>query len=299
MSNLIAVQDHESAGAITYWRLAGAVNLDTLRRAWLSEGLDEADLPPAPDPEIALRRAVNAQAGRRRLVRPLQRRGAWVVQDEEISEVMGRPTAKHTDVAVIRWTGNLAAAYPFEILSADVGFAAYSAVHDAIIAAYNDALGKLDPHDISAWLIERANKLDATGLRDTGGIYFIPSPGVPTWKRTMSALNVATGNTHKVFRIAALRDQDAVAAILDAITQEALSEVARFREILIEGEVGARGLQARARECQGVLDKVERYEALVGARLDPLRKSIEDMQANLGAAALKAQHEAEQKANAA
>jgi len=292
--SLIAVKDHESAGAITYWRLSGPVALDVLRRAWLNEGLDEELLPAAPEPEIALRRAVNAQAGRRRLVRPLSRRGAWVIQDEDIVESNGRQTARHTDVCVIRWTD--APGQPFSIESADAPFGVYTQVHDAVIAEYQSALGQLDQHDVSAWLVERASALDATGLRDTGGIYFVPQPGVATWRKMIAALTVATGDTHKVFRIAALRDQDAVAAILDAITQEASQEIVKFQEVINSGEVGARGLRARGKDCENVLAKVERYENLVGSRLDGLRANIEAMQASIAAAVMIAQAEAERNA---
>src|SRR5262245_28185664 len=73
------------AGASVWWELAGLVDVGRLALEWTARGLVADELPTLPGPEAALRRALREQAGRRRLVRPLEERAAWALVDEAAS----------------------------------------------------------------------------------------------------------------------------------------------------------------------------------------------------------------------
>ena len=83
---LVIVNTVETAGAVSYWRVASTTDLTALAAAWKKHGLAEDQLPTPPKDEVALGRAVNSLTEKRRLVRPLARRGAWAIVDETVVE---------------------------------------------------------------------------------------------------------------------------------------------------------------------------------------------------------------------
>jgi hypothetical protein len=132
-------------------------------------------------------------------------------------------------------------------------------------------------------------QLDAVALRDTGGVYFVPPVGLERLDRICKVLGETS--RHAVHRVKALRTEDAVAGILDAITVEADVEYASMSSDLTKGELGSRGLTTRAEQCEHIEGKVARYEELLGVKLDQLRTRLEGLRANITVAILKAQSE--------
>ncbi len=57
-------------------------------------------------------------------------------------------------------------------------------------------------------------------------------------------------------------------------------------QTLVGGELGERALTTRGVELSKIAAKVTRYEALLGASLDKLRARLEELDANITAAAL-------------
>lgn len=280
---IVAPEAAETAGCISYWRLSGAVDLDRLRNAWVDQGLDTALLPAPPAPETALRRAVQAQQHLRQLVRPIAKRGAWVIKEEIVVEsVNGRKDTEYTTIARVWWENGI------RIEPVDAS-GAYDALERNIRNEYRAQQGQIDPADVSGWLVSLAEQNNAASLRDTGGVYFVPRPAVNFWQKAVAALKFATNNDHKVFQIPALRNSEAIDAIVDAITLEAGRAASAIEaDLLLEGDaaLGKRALSTRTQTCADVLDKVASYEKLLGIRLDDVRDRVERLRANIATVAL-------------
>lgn len=267
-----------TAGAISYWRLAGPVALDQLTKAWAQLNLDPKLLPKPPGDEVALGRAVREQASKRRLVRPLSRRGAWAIVDETVAgERLDYTTVMHITFKdghgpEFDWSGASETA---------------SGLRQAIYDAYARHRAELAPEDISAWLIKLADANNAVTLRDTGGIYFVPRPGVPFWRSVVTALEAVS--SHRVFKIPAMKNSEAIDAITEAITGEARSLVAVMEEELQrtgDDKLGDRALATRADACKGLLAKVKSYEDLLGVQMSKVVERVEGLQAGIASAAL-------------
>jgi hypothetical protein len=267
-----------TAGLISYWRLSGPIALDQLTEAWKRADLNPELLPKPPGDEVALGRAVREQAAKRRLVRPLARRGAWAIVDETIvGEALDYKQV--TSVAFVEGS---------PVFGVD---ASYDLVVDKlrqdVLAAYNRHRGELSPEDISGWLIKLADKNNAVTLRDTGGIYFVPRTNVPFWRSVVQAIESVSA--HRVFKIPAMKNSEAIEAITEAVTIEAARLVdTMMAELQQTGDdkLGDRALTTRANACKDLLTKVKSYEDLLGVQMTKVVERVEGLQAGIASAAL-------------
>jgi len=281
---LIVADTAETGGTISYWRIASDTSLATLTAAWQRHGLDVAALPTPVKDEVALGRAVADQAGKRRLVRPLARRGAWAIVDE--TAVEGQPPTYSTRVMVRFEQGRPVTT------AVDANGAEYEKMRTELLVAFGSHQARLAHSDISSWLLDIGAKLGSVSLRDSGGVYFIPRKNVELWNKVASALEEA-GSV--IFRIPAMRTEEAVAAITDAISAEAVALTEKMEaELLAEGDdvLGKRALKTRMESATALLDKLSTYEELIGKQLD-IRKRVELLSANVTALALTADTAAE------
>ncbi len=288
----VAPEASETAGAISYWRLSGNVALSELAAAWTAQGLDAKLLPSQPGDEVAAGRAVRDLQVKRRLVRPLAKRGAWVVLDEAVTA--GGDNVTHVRVATVKFEGG-----HLSIDQGEASFETYAAARQQIRQGYDRARAELAPEDVSGWLIKLAHDRSAVSLRESGGIYFVPRTAVDFWNKAVAAIQSVSA--HKIFRIPALKNSEAIDAILDAVTVETTAAaVAIEAELLAEGDeaLGLRALKTRGETCGALLAKVEAYEALLGTKLPTLVSRIEDLRANVAAVALKTESAAEAQAAA-
>lgn len=271
--------NQNAAGAVTYWRLFGDVDLDKLGAAWKAAGLDLAKLPPPPSIEVAFGRAVRERQDGRRLVRPLESRHAWAIVDEHVDD--GK--LSYTTLAHIRFEHSMPV-----FMRVDVTPDTYAHIVATVNESFNRQKRIVATTDISAWLVDTAKRLVAVALRDTGGIYFVPKSGVPEWETVTRTLEKATG--HRVFRIPALPNADAVAAIIDAVEQETVALVDEVFEALTaedeKDKIGARAIKSRTSKLTAGLAKLAQYEQLLSLQLPELRDKIESAQAALATAAL-------------
>lgn len=277
---LIITESIATSGAVSYWRLSGDVKLDALTDAWKAAGLDEKLLPTPVKDEVALGRAVADQADKRRLVRPLARRGAWAIVDEKVVEGQA-PTYRTMQIVKMENGGPTWACV-------DATGVEHVAIINAISTAFTSHRNTLAHHDISAWLLDIAYDLKAVSLRESGGVYFIPRAGVEMWAKVAGA--VEKGGAGDIFRIPAMRTAEAVAAITDAISAEAAVMAQKIEdELMREGDeaLGARALKTRVKESMKLLEKLSTYEDLIGRQLD-IRQRVEALSANVTAAALTA-----------
>ena len=282
LTNVVAVTENvPEAGIISWWTLSGVVNADALRNAWTAAGLDPKLCPDNPSPECALHRAVKELGERHKLVRPLGKSKGWSVVDElasgdNLDYVQG--VSAKVDIA-----GRVT------IEPADHPRAA------EILGAYQTHLDHLATTDVSTLLTRMASAVSAVGLRDTGGIYFIPRNRLDEWRKIVGAIRSVS--SHNIYEVPALASDEAVRAILDAVEREAATDATALEEALDSDSIGARALESRAQHCAEVEEKVAGYEELLGRSLAGLTTRLASLRARLAEAALAKAAEAE-KANA-
>lgn len=278
----------DSCGAISYWRASGDVSIEALTKAWIAAGLDEKLLRRPPDAQSVLRRAVMQQQERHRLVRTLKQRGEFAIVDEHVVEVAeGQPAVPPTYSTRVIVSGS---ADNFTTIAVDADHDETTKLHATIGTACRVQQNVYDPSDITGWLVKLAYAHGAVTLRDSGGVYFIPRDAMDFWNKAATVIESVTNNQHRVFRIPALRNNEAMAAIIDAITTEAEALVAAVEaEMAATGDdaLGKRALKTRQAQAEEMLKKVEQYEKLVEQKLT-VRGRVEELQAAIVAAALTA-----------
>jgi hypothetical protein len=276
------------AGCVSYWRASGDINIDALATAWAAAGLDPKLLRKAPEDVTALRRAVMQQQDRHRLVRSVGK-GAWAIVDEHVVEpVAGQPAQAptYTTLVIVRYDPLTLPKY--RVNTVDASATGALEIQAAVDRGFRSQLGVFAPEDVTSWLVALAYKQGAVTLRDSGGVYFIPRPSMDFWTRAADVVEAVSGKGHQVFRIPAMRNSEAVAAIVDAIQAEAAKVAETMEaEMLATGDdqLGKRAVKTRQADVEALLGKLADYETLLGLQLD-VRSRVEALQANLAAAAL-------------
>jgi hypothetical protein len=263
--NVIAIDDQEmdkrACGRITFWDLSGDVDLDRLTQAVGNI----VKLPESPTPKVCVHRAVDECARRHNL--EVRHRGAamW--------DIVGTPVEENRQLV-----------YPIETsarlmtkadgIGEEVGVSATGQYSSEVLADYSKARGVLATTDIGNWLCDTLTKLGGIPLRDRGGVYFVPQDRVEAWERVVAAIKACS--MHKVHVIPAMRSQDAVEAILAAITADTRKACETIVEEIGDGELGKRALETRENQTADLLDRLDRYEGLLGTKLDELRAAIDE-----------------------
>jgi hypothetical protein len=266
-----------TAGLLVWWRLSGQLTSRKLEETWAHAGLDETLLPDMPAPTTALRRALRELEGRHVFVRRLPA-GGWALVSEHAQGDGENDLLLGTEVR--SWVDSAG-----RVVVEPAGHPWESRIREGYEAAFEELL------NVSGWLSRLTKQVAAVGLRDTGGIYFVPRTSVELWQKMTEAISKSSG--HRFFEVPALQSDSAVEAILDAVSREAEAEVAAMEADLADPEngLGARAYKSRMGRCEAAAFKVASYEALLGRSLEGLQKRLEDLRYGLGAAALKAEAE--------
>jgi hypothetical protein len=285
--NVIAIDDKEinarSVGRLVLWSLTGGdVSLAALVAALDAEG-SKANPPPPVTAKVALHRAIDVVA------KELGCEAMLLTAKQVETDEAGKPKGyqrKRGDWAIVRApkqrTGETGeeVAYPI-VASARIEGDAISVsagtafeVEERLRQTFGAARAVLAPADIGHWLCDKLRALDAVPVKENGGVYFLPKGNVERWEKLVAALGKASG--HKVFAIPSMRTQDAVEAILAAITAETRGECEKMAEEIATAGLGKRALETRETATGELLGRLERYEGLLGARLDDLRAAIEE-----------------------
>lgn len=290
----IAQEASESCGAVSYWRAGGDVSIDALRAAWIDAGLDEKLLRKAPDAKTVLRRAVLGLADRKKigantevrtLVRPDAAPHTWAVVSEVVTT---EDLPRYTTLLTVTYDSTSVGPQFEATEDAPPGSETYARLKGAVLSAFGAQQNVYDSSDITNWLVKMAYDNGAVTLRDSGGVYFIPKAAMTFWNKAATVIESVTKSQHRVFRIPAMRNNEAMAAIIDAITHEAEQLVALVEaEMVATGDdaLGKRALKTRQAQASEMLKKVETYEALVEQKLT-VRERVEELQAAIVAASL-------------
>src|SRR5262249_33091912 len=100
-------------------------------------------------------------------------------------------------------------------------------------------------------------------------------------------------SSHKVYEIPAMKSDEAMAAIMDAILAEADRDATTIETEIDTGALGERALGERATRCLALAAKLEIYEALLGKSMEDVKSRITSLHAQVTQAALMASADAE------
>lgn len=260
----------ENAGAVIYFRRGGGeVECSTLKKAWELTDLDAKELPKPPSAATALKRSLDEQKNRSRLVRPLKgERGYALVlerhdEDNDLDYTVDL-TVRLDDMKLATFNN------PEHPLASQIMLR--QIYHRSV---YNE-------QDISAFIIDIAKKHDAVSLRDTGGIYFIPRTHLEEFNKRAEVLEQNTGLT--VFRIPAEDSANTVKAVLAAIEDEAqkgIEEVKAFMYPEDDSQPGERAIKTKLSKVKELSSKVSRYESLLGKSLESFKTKLSSLQTDM------------------
>lgn len=274
-AQVIAIRDDMAAsaevGSIVWWSLRGDVNRDQLQAALRLAG-SSVDAPPEVSQVVALSRAMAAAAKLFSAETHQRKRGSWLLVHHPIEDGLAKRLTYDVRAEAELRSGvlEIAAAYPDET---------------TVREAYAAARANLSVIDMGGWYCDQLTRLGAIPLRERGGFYFLPRAGQVEWERIVSAVH--SSSEHRIERMPAMRSADAVDAIIRALTADTAGECTKLQEALDNG-VGSRALAARERDAANLLVKVASYEAMLGASLDTLRNSVEEMRGAVCVARLSA-----------
>lgn len=268
--SLIAVTEHvPRAGAIVWWRLSGSTSFEHLEAVFARHGQSVDLLPATCGPSTALTRAMADHGSKRKLVRPLADKGRAIV-------------AESAHEADLDYTIQVRARLD------DQDYPVFDPPDHPLVPEirqrFRDHLGLVSADDAGTWLVKVVTRLGGVRLRDTGGVYFIPYDVVPRWEALVAAVHEATG--HRINGVPALRTEDAVGSILDALQQEAEKAAAEMEAELEQGELSPRMAGHRQRRTETIEAKVTRYEGLLGQSVEGLRERLERLRGVLAAQAM-------------
>lgn len=274
LATLVAVSKaDETTGAISYWQLSGDVELAKLEEARKAAGLEEEKFPKAISVEVALRRSIEDLKNRHVMVRSNPKGGWHLVHevtdgDGNVSYHVGAHIFINKENAVCVEPGQ--GETPEQAAEVAVG----------VRAAVDAHRGKLSTVDISDWLVRLARSLDAVTLRQRGGIYFVPCDAMEMFNKVKAALKVAHP-AHTVYEIPALRSDSTVTAIVDAVATEVSDLVIGVEAELQDPEFGARAAHNREETVVALIEKVRRYERLLGKPVGSAIKTLQDLNQKL------------------
>lgn len=284
VSDFIVTPDAAAtAGAISYWRLGSTIDLPVLRAAWERAGLDTNLLPEEPSDKVGLSRALRDLESATR--KAIKIRGGDFADGWGLVDIRTEDGNVRT-VQVLRARKLVGSAVVDVAVETDYLYTEdFSA---QINAGFRRACSQLAAPDVSIWLRNLAEGIDATSLRDKGGIYFIPRDAVGFWEKVTTVLAEVSRAECKVFRIPALQTAEAVEAILDSIEVEARDTIDAFEADLVAAAepdgLGARALRTRQAQAEKLAGKLGKYEGLLGIKLDAIREKLETVSAGLTAA---------------
>jgi hypothetical protein len=285
--------EHAEAGVITYFRFSGEVDRAALFTAAESVSLETGRLPKLPGPDVALRRAVDAQRDKHRLVRSNED-GEYCIVDEIVS-------GKSLEYITVLRCGlgpdkSLLTDLDERTAADDTRLSFSKELADKVAAEFARAQTVYATVDISQWLTKSMRRLQAVTLRDTGGVYFVPRSSLTEFKKIVATLRRCS--RHTLFEIPAMHSDETVKAVLDALLDEATTAVAKVEAELDEMAdsagskgLGKRALNTRVASLDALKRKLASYEELLGVRLETIGAQLQDVRASVTLAILAAEAE--------
>lgn len=280
-NKIAAVDGGEIAGAIIYWRLSSDTDGTALRNALEDRGIDPETGPQLPSPTTALTRAM-ARVCRERGCFPRRHAGAIYAVAQGSDDDRDEPTFEASWGVALDPVGRLT----YRNNPSDE-------VREAAREAYLKEFHALSTGDISSWLLREMEEVHAISLRDTGGVYMVDREGLDQFTTRVEALHEVS--SCRVHLIPAMHSDTAVDAFLDGLISEVNTFVSKTASDL-EDDLGVRAIATRRARIDRMMAKVEKFEGLLGTKLDSLRDELTRLEGVAVAATLAAEAEEDEDA---
>jgi len=287
--NLVGLTDAlggSASGLISMWHLSGMTSMVRLSQEWHARGLDPMLLPALPSSEVAVRRACNEQDKPGYPVRPLKKTKGGAATSAYLltREVRTEASADydHSDDLVVRLLAD-------ETLEFDSSYDKRIAVIEADFQRFQC---ELVAQDVSHWLCARLiPNVRGLSMRDCGGVYFVPAEYRGTWEAMIEA--VECSGAHLFFTNPAMPADRAVKYLLHCLEQDSDAIVSKVEEKMAGGECGPLALRNQQDVLEGVRTRLTYWEGILGKSLINFGEKLERTKANLAAAVLAAEADAE------
>lgn len=265
--DLVVTEAHESAGSMVWWSLR-SVRYDEMVAKLKEVGVPDKRLPHPVGPTTALYRAMRRFEDRRHFLRPRpDNRHGWTLVREHVEN------GEH-----LRWEA-VGSVTLGEGGSLDINGAEH--IRDELIKAFHEEQATLSTEEVSTWLTQSLMPLlNAIGLRQRGGFYFIPRQAVEQFRREVACL------PGDFCEVPAMRTKETVRAVLDSLARESAAGIDAIFTELSEGKLGSRALKTRKVECEHMAAKLSEYEAMLGSSLPVIVGRLEQLQAAVTQAVL-------------
>jgi len=265
--------DARPDGSVIYWSLAPYFDRQRLLTAWRPMEL-EGDVPEQRPAVACLRDALqDVFAGAKVLIRPLAAKNGFSV----VNENRGEDGNTYSTVLTAKTYGDNAAPI----------FSGNLAKIDEVNAAYHQHFGRITSGQMGGVLVRVLQKLGATRLRPTGGVYWLPGSRLGEWEAAMEGVEYAAdGGKATCYVIRHQLDAASVRAVRDGLVTEVNTEVARLTEEIQSGDLGERAIKSRKQEAAQLRNKVAEYERILGVGLEQLRKALDEVEQTNAVAAL-------------
>lgn len=275
----------EGAGVMCWWELHGSCDYAAVNDALATAGFDPAKFGPrAPSLEQTLTAAIRQHCGERRAtgVLALRRAGAWYLVEASVEA-----DTADLDIAAFARLRLAQDADGNWVLAKKMMRPGREAFVAQVAAQFRAGLEAAAVHETSSWLSRVHQKaLDGVRLRDNGGIYFIPQPRRGTWARFWEVIAQA-GARHVVWGVDAAETEDTVRVVLDAVTRDVERTLSEVAVSFDNPDLTTRGMNAVERRLEAATSRLERYDGILGERLETLRVKLNASRGLLGVTRLR------------
>lgn len=143
---------------------------------------------------------------------------------------------------------------------------------DRVQELYEVHRGTLGASAVGGALIEIAKELGGVTLRDSGGVYWLPTDKLAQWERVINAFETAGGN--QVYMVRTVMDAKTVRAVNDAIVEEVLKASGALADEIRSGQLGEQALETRKQRAKALHSRVTEYEGILGQAMRHLHDVI-------------------------
>ena len=137
---------------------------------------------------------------------------------------------------------------------------------------YTKRVSQCDTQQLSNQIVSMLNReLNATCLRDCGGLYWLPELHIQTCRNIAKLIETSAPGSQFIV-LTVKRDEDMLRAVKNGISIEIVHALKTLASELDNPKLGKRALKSKQKKVQVLKDKVSIYEELIGGTL----KNLED-----------------------
>ena len=149
---------------------------------------------------------------------------------------------------------------------------------DEVSAAYQRQRGVLDASAITDLMVGAVYAASGVSLRPSGGFYWVRDDKLAEVRAIAEAAKTASLNGQtSVFFLNICHDEDMCEAVVAALTNEIVSDVAKMTEEIDSGDLGKRALETRRSRAIALTAKVTELAGVLGANLSTLTTALEQI----------------------